>query len=147
MSLGNHYLVDSVRCGELGVDVMIFSFGDIFVGTNKLPDPAHDFLLTGTGRLASRANRYRLDFGRPARFGGAGGQIGTLLGNVPLTVSSFTDYDAQVVLCGADGQPQYELRATNKFLFVDDPQGVPLMRLDPNGNLVIKGMLMENGLD
>jgi hypothetical protein len=88
-SIANRYLPDTVECDPL-VDVMFFSLGDIIIGLDRIPNPDYNFNLNGsTSRLVSRANRYRVDVGRPARFGGKAGMIAPLLTDTALAISQF----------------------------------------------------------
>jgi hypothetical protein len=149
ISLGNRYQPNSVECGPQGTDVMIYSFGDIFahnIGDLPQDNPQHDFALQGNSRVVSRANRYRCDFQRPARFGGQVGPRAKTLAETALAVSPFMMGEAQVALCDPAGDVIFHLRAEEGFLYFENSEHERLMRLDnKDGNLVIKGTLTPNG--
>lgn len=106
ISVGNRYLPDSVVCAENGTDVMIYSFGDIMApNETDLPQPHYDFMLHGNSRVVTRANRFRVDFQRPARFGGQPGPTAPVLPDAPLAVSPFALGQAQITLCSPTGAP------------------------------------------
>jgi hypothetical protein len=157
ISLGNRYQPQTVKCVENGNDVMIYSFGDIFASNvDDLPrdDRLHDFVLQGNSRVVSRANRFRVDFQQPARFGGKAGQIAETLAETALAVSTFNDSQeqpqAQIALCNESGDVLFHVRADAGFIYFEAPPespGLPnkkLMRLSSKGNLTIRGAYSQD---
>ena len=157
VSIGNRYLPGAVQCANNGNDVMIYSFGDIFApNETDLPSPDYDFILHGNSRVVTRANRYRVDFQRPARFGGQAGPNPPVLNNVALAVASLGltplgDTKPQTALCNPAGEVLFHVRADSDFIYFEDPRTLPpgttpkkLMRLDRNGNMTIRGSYSQN---
>lgn len=149
ISLGNRYLPGTVKCVEQGNNVMIYSLGDIFArNEDDAPqdDPQYDFVLHGDSRVVSRANRYRVDFQRPARFGGQVGPRAETLADTALSVSPFSSGEAQMALCNPAGDVIFHVRAEEGFLYFENSAHKRLMSLDnKEGNLVIAGTLTQNG--
>lgn len=153
ISLGNRYLPQTVQCIDNGTDVMIYSLGDIFAANvDDIPhdDRSHDFVLHGNSRVVSRANRFRVDFQRPARFGGQPGPRAETLTDVALAVASFgVDKlgvtKPQFALCDPAGNVIFHLHAEDGFLYFENADHDRLMSLDnKEGNLVILGELTEH---
>lgn len=161
VSIGNRYLIDTVHC-DPNAAATIYSFGDAIIGLNKVPVPSADFHLNdGLSRLASRANHYRLDFQRPARFGGRAGTIPPLRRDISVAISMPDDRGVDTVdetgevpptpptptqlsLCDAVGTPLFNLRADADYLYFEDgDSGDKLMRLDRHGNLALHGAILE----
>jgi hypothetical protein len=146
VSVANKYLPQTVVC-DPNVTAMIYSFGDSLVNELKVQDPTFDFNLNGSNtRLVSRANHFRVDFQRPARFGGQAGQIAPWLEHTPLAASQFEGGDAQVALCDPAGNVIFHVRAEEGFLYFENSDHERLRRLDDkDGNLVVKGTVTPNG--
>lgn len=149
ISLSNRYEPGIVQCRDNGTDVMIYSVGDICAhfSTTDIPQPGDNpFVLIGNSRLVSRSNRFRVDFGQPARFGGQAGFITPIERmTLPLAVSAFSDDGAQVSLCDKEGRALFILHADKQFLYFErSDTGEKLMSLDNDGNLTLKGVLTQS---
>ena len=147
VSIASRYLPQTVQCNELA-EVMLYSFGDIIIGLDKQPNPAYNFDLNESdSRLVSRANRYRVDFQRPARFGGLPGQIAAWLEHTPLAISPLSEGEmATVALCNEAGNPIVNLRADDGALYFHDAtEDRNVMKLElRTGNLFLRGQVREN---
>ena len=146
VSIANRYVPLTVKCVEAGTDVMIYSFGDIFAG-NLDPVPLdnrdYDFQLIGNSRVVSRANRFRLDFQQPARFGGQAGMIAPTPVDIALSIAPLNEGEAQMALCDPAGDPLLKITADGRYIYFDHvPIGHRLMRLDLEGNLTVKGQFI-----
>jgi hypothetical protein len=148
--IGNRYYPGTVACVEHGTDVMIYSFGDVFTFEDGIPldNRRYDFVLHGNSRIVSRANRFRVDFGKPARFADRVG-VGSRdmpLSNTALSIAPITAGEAQLSLnAHGTGEQLFKLRADANFLYVDDPMNNRrLMKLDRDGNLTLRGKVIED---
>lgn len=164
VSVGSRFLPDTVKCGPLGDQVRIFSFGDVIIDQDKAENPNYDFGFNAISRVAARANRYRVDFGLPTRIGGQGGKPPKVLNNpldhpaqnTALAVASLAANGTQVSLCNPAGDRLFNIRADADFIYFEDPRLPPpphvpedrppvkLMKLDRNGNLTVKGNYLQD---
>lgn len=151
VSIGNRYYPGTVTCAGNGNDVRIFSFGDVFTVEGGLPqdNSQHDFGLLGTSRIVSRANRFRVDFGNPARFADRVG-VGSRdlpLSNTALSIAPLKGGEAQLSLnAHGTGEQLFKISADANFIYFDNPRNNKrLMKLDGDGNLIVKGLVTPNG--
>jgi hypothetical protein len=150
ISIGNRYAADTVQCNAQA-SATIYSLGDVLRDLDKPPEVGEFELNQGLSRLASRANQYRVDFQRPARFGGKAGLIADRLENVSLAIAPLNDNageaQTQLALCNSEGKPLFNVRADASYLYFEDERSHQLiMRLDRAGNLAIHGHLSEGGI-
>jgi hypothetical protein len=143
VSVGSRFLPGTVECGPLGIESMIFSFGDMIIGLDKVQNPNYDFTLNASSRVA-RANRYRVDFQRPTRIGGHGGQPAPILPTTALAVAAPGPSGNQLALCNPAGGVLFNLRAEENSLVFQNPAGANLMRLDGEGNLYLQAKVFED---
>ncbi len=151
VSVGTRYLPGTFECSAGAQDAMIFSFGDVIIGLDKVPREEIDFEINNDSSRMARANRYRVDFQRPTRIGGAGGQPArnqqVIEHNPALAVAPFDSDGTQITLCNPAGDKLFNLRADSDNIYFEDARtkaGTKLMSLDVNGNLTVKGDVISN---